>query len=106
MGILVIVAYRPKPGQEEALLELTRRHIPILREQGLVTDRVPTAMQAKDGTVVEVFEWASEDAISDAHKNPAVLEMWSRYGEACDIVPLNGLAETSDMFASFAPISL
>src|SRR4051794_38738831 len=35
-GVCVIVAYRPKPGKEEALLELVRRRVPTLREEGLV----------------------------------------------------------------------
>jgi hypothetical protein len=34
MGRFVIVAYRPYPGKEERLLELTREHLPILRSHG------------------------------------------------------------------------
>jgi hypothetical protein len=33
-------------------------------------------MQASDGTIVEVFELASADAIQAAHGHPAVLKMW------------------------------
>ncbi len=57
MGDVVIVAYRPKPGREADLLALTRTHVPELRALRLATDRPATTMQAKDGTVVEVFEW-------------------------------------------------
>jgi len=39
MGRFVIVAYRPRPGEEQRLVELTREHLPILRSQGLATDR-------------------------------------------------------------------
>jgi len=106
MGILVIVAYRPKPGKAQHLLELTRTHVPILRAQGLATDRPPYVMRAADGTVVEVFEWKSSEAIASAHTNPVVQGMWVKYGEACDFVKLADLKECSDLFAGFEPLEL
>jgi quinol monooxygenase YgiN len=103
---MVIVAYRPRPGQEERLLELTREHVPILRAAGLATERPAYAMRAKDGTLVEVFEWKSPEAIQAAHEHPEVLALWKRYGEACEYVNLASLAEAHDMFAGFEPIAL
>jgi hypothetical protein len=102
---IVIVAYKPKPGKEADLLQLTREHIPLLRSEGLATDRPFTACQAKDGTVVEVFEWAP-GGVERAHSNPVVLKLWERYAAACDIVPLASLSEVSNMFASFIPLEL
>ena len=46
---VVIVAYKPKPGKEADLLQLTREHVPLLRVEGLATDHPVTACQAKDG---------------------------------------------------------
>jgi len=100
-----IVAYKPKPGKEADLLQLTREHVPLLRTEGLVTDHPVTACQAKDGTVVEVFEWAA-GGMGRAHSNPVVLKLWERYAAACDYVPLATLPESSNMFASFTPIDL
>jgi hypothetical protein len=106
MGRLVMVAYRPHPGKEGALLELARTHTPILREQGLATDRPAYAMRAADGTIIEVFEWKSQAAIDAAHTNPEVLKMWARYAEVCDFVPLITVKECSDLFAGFEPIDV
>ena len=103
-GVIVIVAYRPKPGKEKETLGLVRSRVPTLRKEGLVTDRVPTIMRARDGTIIEVSEWKSEDAIDAAHKNPNVLAMWNQFFEICDCVPLNTLAEANDLFAGFEPI--
>ena len=103
-GVIVIVAYRPKPGKEKEALELVRNRVPTLRKEGLVTDRVPTIMRARDGTIIEVSEWKSEDAIDAAHKNPNVLAMWNQFFEVCDCIPLNTLAEANDLFAGFEPI--
>ena len=103
-GVIVIVAYRPKPGKEKQTLELVRNRVPTLRKEDLVTDRVPTIMRARDGTIIEVSEWKSEDAIDAAHKNPNVLAMWNQFFEVCDCIPLNTLAEAEEMFAGFEPL--
>lgn len=102
---IVLVAYKPKPGKEADLLQLTREHVPLLRAEGLATGHPVTACQAKDGTIVEVFEWA-EGAVQRAHTNPVVMKLWERYAAACDIVPLASLSEVSNMFASFTPLEL
>ena len=103
-GVCVIVAYRPKSDKGYELLKLVRSRVPTLRKEGLVSDRAPTIMRARDGTIVEVSEWKSREAIDAAHKNPNVLAMWEKFFDVCDCVPLNTLAEASEMFASFEPI--
>ena len=103
MERIVIVAYKPKPGKAEALKALTKTHVPRLKKEGSVTDREAIMMETADGTIIEVFEWLSEEAIKNAHSNPEVLKMWGEYAEVCDYVPLNTLNETGNMFAEFTP---
>lgn len=103
-GVCVIVAYRPKAGHEAELLQLVRSRVPTLLKENLVTDRVPVMMRARDGTIIEVSEWKSREAIEAAHKNPRVLAMWEKFFALCDCVPLNTLAEAQEMFAGFEPI--
>ena len=103
-GVCVIVAYRPKPGKEQELLEIVRTRVPTLRKEGLVTDRVPVLMRSKNGTLIEVSEWKSREAIDAAHKNPTVLAMWNEFFAVCDCVPLETLPESSEMFAGFEPV--
>ena len=105
MGRIVIAAYKPKEGKAEELKKLTKGHVPRLRQQGLVTGREVVMMETADGTIVEVFEWLSDEAIAQAHTNPAVLEMWAEYALVCDYVPLNTLSESSMMFAGFTPLN-
>lgn len=102
---VVIVAYKPKPGMEAELLQLTREHVPLLRAQGLATEMPVTAVRAADGTIVEVFEWEA-GAIPKAHTDPEVGKLWLRYRTACEIIPLNSLAEAAQMFAGFLRIDL
>jgi quinol monooxygenase YgiN len=105
MGTIVIVAYKPKPGKAVALKELAKTHIPRLKQEGLVTDREPVIMETTDGTIVEVFEWLSAEAIKTAHHNKAVQQMWGEYAEVCDYVPLNSLMEAKELFAGFVPVN-
>jgi len=102
-GVCVIVAYRPKPGKEAELLALVRARVPTLRQEGLVTERAPVIMRAKDGTLLEVSEWKSRAAIEAAHQNPNVLALWNKFFATCDCVPLNTLVEAKEMFAGFEP---
>ena len=104
MGSIAVACYKPRPGCEEALLELVRNHLPPLRAQGLVTDRPSIVMRAANGTIVEVFEWVSKEAIAGAHSNPVVLEIWERFVAVCDYeVPAN-IPEFQNMFAHFEPL--
>jgi hypothetical protein len=102
VGRFVIVAYRPKAGQERVLDALVAKHLEVLASEGLVSDHPASVMRAADGTVVEVFEWASADAIARAHRNAAVGALWSEFAAACDYVPLASLPEARQMFAEFA----
>ena len=104
-GVVVILAYWPKPGKENELVDLVRSRVPTLRKEGLATDRVPTIVRSRDGTIIEVSEWKSQEAIDAAHKNPNVLAMWNKFFAICDCVPLNTLAEAKEMFAGFEPIA-
>jgi hypothetical protein len=106
MGRIVISCYRPKPGHQAALAELMRNHVATLRSIGLVTDRRPITMHAADGTFVEVFEWASSDAIQAAHRHPVVLRMWEAYGKVCEYVPISSVAEAAQLFAEFNPFEV
>lgn len=103
MGEIVIVAYRPKPGHEAALLALVRDHVPQLQAWGLATGRPHQILHAADGTLVELFEW-QDGAIARAHEDPRVHGMWAAFGAACDYVKLRDLPEAADMFATFKPV--
>ena len=100
----VIAAYRPLEGKANELLQEVKNHLPTLWAQGLATQRQPYVMRAADGTIIEVFEWKSEEAIALAHKNPVVLAMWERFGEVCDFSTLAALPECQGPFPNFEPV--
>ena len=106
VGRFAIVAYTPKTGREQRLIAAVRKHLVVLRAERLVTDNPGYVMRAGDGTIVEVFEWRSAEAVKQAHTNSAVQALWAEFGAACDYTPLSKLKESHDMFAEFDAVSL
>lgn len=98
----VVAIYRPKPGKDQELLAVVRDHLPVLRAEKLATDRPALVLQSsEDGTVLEVFEWASADAPGAAHGNPRVMAVWGRFSEVADVTTLGSLAEAGKRFPHF-----
>lgn len=104
MERVVIACYAPKAGREKELHALARTHVPRLRAEGLVTDREPIVAVATDGTVIEVFEWLSKNAIAAAHTNPAVRAMWAEYADVSTYIPISEVAESASLFSEFTPL--
>ena len=83
---------------------LMAAHVPLLREHGLITDRPVVQGTAKDGELVEIFEWESVEKSRGA---PAIAEIgahWKAMSEVMDFVPLAQIAEAQHPFAHFNPI--
>ena len=106
MGIFAVACYKPRAGKEAALMDAVRDPMPVLRAEDLIEDRPAYVMKAEDGTVIEIFEWKSDDAIERAHSNPQVKKLWQRFFESCDFVPLATLPESKELFANFEPLGL
>ena len=56
MSRFVIAAFKPKAGMQRQLLAVVERHRRVLEARNLVTRRPRHAMQAADGTVLELVD--------------------------------------------------
>ncbi len=99
--VLAFSSYKPKEGQEEALMNLVEKHLPTLRELGLATDKQNYIAKSGDGRILEIFEWASADAITAAHRHPAVSDIWEKMTLVADFLPMSTLPEANEPFCSF-----
>jgi quinol monooxygenase YgiN len=106
MAHVVIAQYRPKPGKDAELLDLVRGHAPALRGLGLATEREAVVLRAADGTLLEIFEWTSTDAVERAHHDPAVQALWARFEEVSAFGTLSELAEAKRPFPHFEWVEL
>ncbi len=105
MERIVIVGYRPFPGKNTELKELMKTHLQVLRKENLVTDRQSVIMEAKDGTIIEVFGWKSKEAMNAAHTNQEVLKIWNAYEKVCEYIPISELPECQELFSEFSPVN-
>lgn len=103
---IVIALYRPHEGKDAALRELIREHVPTLRRLELITDRPVVVMKSKNGTYLEIFEWADSDSAEKAHHHPEVAKVWEAMGMVCDHPLLEGLPEAKQRFSHFEPVNL
>lgn len=98
----VIAAYRPKPGKDEEVRKLMREHRQALADARLVTNKVPLILRARsDGTLVEIFEWASAKAADKAHRHAPVRALWNKLAAVADFVALSDIAEAGKAFSHF-----
>lgn len=105
MAHTVIAVYRPHEGKAEELLELLKTHLPTLRSEGLATDTESVVLRASDGSLLEIFDWVSGDAMESAHTNEKVQGMWERFARVCDYATLDSLAEAEKVFAHFERVA-
>ena len=102
---VVFAAYRPKPGREPAVLEILKRHVPTLRRLGLATERPVVLIRSPgDGTLIEVFEWATSEASREAHTRPEVEAIWHALGEEAEFPALAEVAGAGLRFPHFEPV--
>jgi quinol monooxygenase YgiN len=106
MSMIAIASYKPKRGKEAAFPELLRQHIPTQRAEGLVSDRPTYLMHARDGTIIEVFEWLSSGAKQQAHQSDAVMHLWKQFSDLADITSLDTVTESHQPFAAFETLRL
>jgi hypothetical protein len=104
MGILVICSYRPHPGHEEEARLLMAAHVPLLRQHQLITDRAVVQGVAKDGELMEIFEWESVETSRGAAGIAEIGAHWKAMSAVMDFVPLAQLPEAQHAFAHFNPI--
>jgi quinol monooxygenase YgiN len=104
MGRFVIAAFKPKPGMQDQLLAVVARNWRVLRAERLVSDKPSHVMRATDGTIVEVVEWVSAEAVERAQGNAAVQALWDEFSAACEYIPVASLAESQHMFSEFEAV--
>ena len=104
MGRISVAAFKPKPGKEAELARVLADRLPLLRGLGLATDRQDISMRSRDGVMIQISEWASDEAIRKAHESPDVLALWERFAACSDYVKLESLAECHEDFATFETV--
>ena len=102
---LALAAYRPRPGQGDALVRLLHEDVATLRRRGHVTARPAPLIRTQEGELLVVIEWSSEHAVGAAHEDPEVLEVWRRKDELAEYIPPRELAGSETPFARWTLVA-
>jgi hypothetical protein len=94
----MLVSYYPKKGQEKVLLDLVKKHWPILNKAGLTTDveaQIWRATDKRTGDIyfVEKFQWATPESSEIAHQTPEVMAVWEPMGPVMEKMSLAKIEE-------------
>ncbi|MCM3629641.1 antibiotic biosynthesis monooxygenase [Paenibacillus glycanilyticus] len=103
---VAIALYRPHPGKEQELYAIVREHGPALKREGLITEHPMLQLEAEDGTVIEIFEWKSEEAKKQAHISPDIWPIWERMMAVAEMTGLATLKEAGQPFPDFKRLEL
>ncbi len=107
-GKIVIAAYRAKPERKEELIEIMRTKREFMLNEGFYSPRDPIAMTSSidPDLVIEVFEWTNNEAISKAHSDSRVLEIWKKMDEICYEIGSrpDSFPEAGNSFPNFEPL--
>lgn len=91
-------------SNHKKLMDIVDRHIPTLREYGLIKDGHAYVLQSEDGTIIEMYEWKDEKAIAVAHEHPAIRTIWGEMEGICTFPSLSDLPESKKRFPNFTVI--
>ena len=85
----VICTFRVRDDSMSPFRALLDRHWPALRALEFVT-ATPEQVFLRSGehddgpTIVSIFEWADDDAVSLAHEHPDIAEIWEAMAPLCE----------------------
>lgn len=102
---MAFAMYKPNEGKADELKEILKNHLPQLREYGLISDRDTYTIQSEDGTIIEIFEWASEEAKATAHRHPATMQLWGQMMNICTFPAMMDMPESGKSFPNFKVIA-
>jgi hypothetical protein len=102
---LALAAYRPRTGQDDALVRLLRDDLATMRRRGHVTSRPAPLIRTERGELLVVLEWASDHAVGDAHEDPEVLAVWRRKDELAEYIGPRELAGVDTPFARWTVVA-
>jgi hypothetical protein len=102
---LAFAMYKPKEGKEQELEEILIQHIPLLREYGLISEKETHTVRSNDGTIIEIFEWISDESKEVAHQHPAMRSLWGKMMAICTFPTLSDLPESKKSFPNFTVIA-
>ncbi len=109
-AIVVLAVYRVAEKVQAEFFQVVKDKREYFLKAGLMTARVPIFLRSSGNPefLIDIFEWASAEAIERAHSDPVVQRMWARMAELWidGGLHLSQLPESDESFAGFEPVEI
>jgi hypothetical protein len=99
--LITIGIYKAHKGKKKELMELMLQHQPLLRKEGLLTEKEGFIGLTQDNSIIEIYEWKSIGSVQQAKKNPRVQELWKKVHKISDSLGMNKITESKKSTPGF-----
>ncbi|HET6245048.1 MAG: hypothetical protein H0V01_14520 [Bacteroidetes bacterium] len=110
MSAVVIATYKVKPENLNEFILLIREKRNYFLQQAYVTKRPALLLQSKieEDYFIEIFEWKTELASLNAHKDEKVIAFWIKMGDLWDDggFGIDKIPEANLSFPHFEPLDI
>lgn len=101
-----IVAQTPHQGKEEATIRKLKEHDVTLRKMGYTTERPVIWMRGvKEGHIIEVAEWRSQQKVEEGQNDPNVQGLWSEFDNLTTNTRLADLPDAKERYTLLPALS-
>jgi len=101
-----IVAQKPYQGKEEEVIRLLKQHDVTLRKMGFTTDRPVLWLRGeKEGHVIEVAEWRSEQKLEEGQQHEDVQGLWRQFDNLSENTRLSDLGDAKERYTLLPAVS-
>lgn len=95
MSRLLIVSYRPAPGNTPAVIELLRAQYRRALDLGAQTLSDPLLARSAAGDLTYIVTFAEAEHVDRCWEDPDFQDLDARLAELADLIPLRSLGEAS-----------
>ena len=101
MSRIAIIVLKPNKGCYDRLKTFLKKSISTLQQLGIATHREQIVVESEDGTLIQIFEWASESSQGSAAEHAEVRDLWMEAERLSEFLKPCEVKEFNEKFPSF-----
>ena len=105
MPKIALIVLKPRKDKTKQLITLLKESMVTLQRLGIASGREQIIAESKDGFLIHIFEWATEDSQDVASEHSEVRDLWMRAAKLSDFQKPNTIKEFDELFPTLNMIS-
>ena len=104
MAKVSIIVLKPKKDRTDELIALLKQSNTTMQKLGIASEREHIISASEDGSIIHIFEWASENSQDAAAEHSEIRDLWMEAERLCEFLKPSALKEFNEVFPSFTII--